>query len=249
MHSFAPEHRPLFRWQTVFPVLFLGFVVSTSAFATPEEKLVEQLDAMNAILERNLESPKDGLIELRQYLRVHLPEMAEQFATLIVELDTIEDDEKRTVRFEELRIGLKGPYDELNQRVEALMVATLADPDALEYFTAFGDGWKHLADRIEGLENGGRSEDAERLVSHMETLGRIIEENNQNCERMGEALNTFADANAEEIHGLIQKLKDDKAAQWKYKERMDLVEKQMEYMGDCYLDQGVMKALETLRRN
>lgn len=84
--------------------------------------------------------------------------------------------------------------------------------------------------------------DAEKLVSYMEEMGGIIEKNKDDCDKMGDELQKFADSNGKEMQELMKKLKDDKAEQEKYKDRMDKVEKQMEMIGECFMNEKVMKA-------
>ena len=93
--------------------------------------------------------------------------------------------------------------------------------------------------------------DAEKFIGYMEEMAEIIDENKDDCDKMGEALSGFADDNAEDMKALQKKLKDlpddeQKEMKEKYEDRMEKAEEKMDGLGKCATNEKVGKAMKDL---
>jgi len=90
--------------------------------------------------------------------------------------------------------------------------------------------------------------DAEKLVGYMEEMADIMDKNKDDCDKMAEELSSFAKDNGKEITELSKKLKDDKEAEEKYKDRVEkATEKMMGGMMKCADNEKVMKAMQEIK--
>ncbi len=147
-------------------LMAFALILSTGC-SKPEEKLAKHTEKMGAIMEDNLESPKDGVEELHEYMRDNLPEMMSLVGEMMTELDQIEDGSERADRAKEMVTTLKEAAEAQKETGTKFAMAAMADKDVQEYVEKHGGTYEKTAealmdgDLMEGLGPlmgmGGRS--------------------------------------------------------------------------------------------
>jgi hypothetical protein len=92
----------------------------------------------------------------------------------------------------------------------------------------------------------GCKSDEDKLVGLMEEQADLIDKNKDDCDKMGEALSSWHQSNAEAIKALTAKLKDkksDKEMEKKYEARINAMGEKMKGIGKCIANEKVAKAL------
>lgn len=90
--------------------------------------------------------------------------------------------------------------------------------------------------------------DSEKMIGYVEEMAEIIDANQDDCDKMADALETFANNNAEDMKALQKKLKDlseeeHKEMKEKYEERMKVAKAKMAPLGKCATNEKLGKAM------
>ena len=88
----------------------LGFLVACSG---PEDQLADKMEDLTSILEDNMDSPDEGVKDVRKFLINETPEIMRLIGEIAVELDKIEDADERAERLEEIIKTLEEPGKKL----------------------------------------------------------------------------------------------------------------------------------------
>ena len=95
--------------------------------------------------------------------------------------------------------------------------------------------------------------DAEIFVSLFEEMADIVDTNKGNCDKMGEALQAFADDNGEEVEKLSKNLKkaskeEEEELEKKFGDRMkEAQEKMMDSLMECVSNDKVGSAMKSIK--
>ena len=119
-------------------VFFLFFTLLLVACGGKESSVADHIKAMDSIMTSNMDSPKDGVEELREYIHDNLPEMMEQMTELAVELQKIEDDGERKERAKEIIEALTGPITTMSATAEKFQAKAAGDKEAMELIGKMG---------------------------------------------------------------------------------------------------------------
>jgi len=246
----------------------LVLAVALSALAgcsKPEDKLGEHLMSLADIMNDNRDAPEEGVAELRFYLRAHLPEMLELAATLVVELDEIDDNDARAERAKEIAATLKRPIMRVGKAGMRFGEAASKDKAAMKMLMEIGESYEGLEEVLEEFaaetgfgssfgkmdsDMGGSSKgDIEQVVFDLEDIHTIVSGNSGNCANMGKELGRLADRNGNLMKKLetFEGTKLDEEQKAAYGKRLEKVfTASSAARTDCGQDETVTSALSTL---
>lgn len=132
-------------------VIFALVSLLAACGGKPEEKIADHIEEMSEICEDNMDSPEDGVKELRGYLHDNLPDMMEQVGEALVELDKIEDDGERKERLEEMTKALEEAVKNYGGKCESFAEKAMGDEGAMKEVMAIQKRFEMLGDLGGGM--------------------------------------------------------------------------------------------------
>ncbi len=115
----------------------------------PEGTMADHLEQIDEIMQDNMDEPAEGIIELREYIRLNLPEAMRTVGAAIVELDELEESSERRERLEEMLDRLRGPMKSLQRTAKAFERAASKDEEARAALERLGRRWESLGEIFE----------------------------------------------------------------------------------------------------
>ena len=125
-------------------VAAIGLLFMVANCAKPEDKLADHADNINEIMEDNMDSPKDGVDDLRDYLRSNLPEMLELVGKLNAEFMEIDDDDERKERTEALAKLLEEKQKTLTETGMKFFGKVMEDEEAAKHVGEIAESYAKM---------------------------------------------------------------------------------------------------------
>ena len=122
----------------------IGLLFMVTSCAKPEEKLADHASNINEIMEDNMDSPKDGVDDLRDYLRSNLPEMLELAGKLSSEFMAIEDEDGRKERTEEVQKMIEEQEKKLSETGMKFFGKVMEDKDAAKHVGEIAESYEKM---------------------------------------------------------------------------------------------------------
>ena len=121
----------------------------------PEDKLADHFEELTEIMEDHMDEPKEGVEELREYMRDNGPEMASLWAEMAVDLDKADGEDEKKERAEEMSEALAEPTKKLMEAGKKFGKKAMGDKDAMEIVEKAEKEWKPVALKIADAVSGG----------------------------------------------------------------------------------------------
>lgn len=135
--------------------LLLAFALTLGACGKPENKIGGHLEKMTEIMNDNMDSPADGINELRTYLHKNLPDMAEQVGKIVVELEGMEKEEDIKERLTQIKENTKESMKAFGEAANKFEEKVKGNPDAAKKLGELAEKWMPLAEQVKGGMMGG----------------------------------------------------------------------------------------------
>lgn len=115
----------------------------------PEDKLADHIEEMAEIMEEYEDEPEEGVAELREYIHDNLPDMASNWAEILVDIDKAETKSDKKKRVLEVVEALKEPMQLLTKHGIPFMAAAAGDDDVEDTVKDWAEDYEELAESLQ----------------------------------------------------------------------------------------------------
>jgi flagellar basal body-associated protein FliL len=116
-------------------------LVLTSCKNSPEDVLIHHIDNVAAMTTANVSKPLDYIVQLRAYLRNHLPEIASATFELLVQIDKIDNPKDRAARADHIVESLSQPAQKLVAMMTVFASMNKGNAEVAEYLAKMQESY------------------------------------------------------------------------------------------------------------